>query len=77
MMAGAVGHRIGSSPARAKCWSSARRAKGESEASKRRKRKSQGERANVSRKYFIETFGCQMNYHDSEQMAGLLEVRRL
>jgi tRNA-2-methylthio-N6-dimethylallyladenosine synthase len=28
----------------------------------------------VSRKYLIETFGCQMNYHDSEQMAGLLEA---
>jgi len=28
----------------------------------------------VSRKYFIETYGCQMNYHDSEQMAGLLEA---
>jgi tRNA-2-methylthio-N6-dimethylallyladenosine synthase len=27
----------------------------------------------VSRKYLIETYGCQMNYHDSEQMAGLLE----
>ena len=27
----------------------------------------------MSRKYLIETFGCQMNYHDSEQMAGLLE----
>jgi tRNA-2-methylthio-N6-dimethylallyladenosine synthase len=27
----------------------------------------------VSRKYLIETFGCQMNYHDSERMAGLLE----
>jgi tRNA-2-methylthio-N6-dimethylallyladenosine synthase len=27
----------------------------------------------VSQKYRIETFGCQMNYHDSEQMAGLLE----
>ena len=25
------------------------------------------------RKYLIETFGCQMNYHDSERMAGLLE----
>jgi tRNA-2-methylthio-N6-dimethylallyladenosine synthase len=24
-------------------------------------------------KYLIETFGCQMNYHDSERMAGLLE----
>jgi tRNA-2-methylthio-N6-dimethylallyladenosine synthase len=27
----------------------------------------------VARKYLIETFGCQMNYHDSERMAGLLE----
>jgi tRNA-2-methylthio-N6-dimethylallyladenosine synthase len=27
----------------------------------------------VSLKYLIETYGCQMNYHDSEQMAGLLE----
>src|SRR5207253_7493834 len=25
------------------------------------------------RKYLIETFGCQMNAHDSERMAGLLE----
>ena len=37
---------------------------------KRRKRKAPGERASVSRKYLIETYGCQMNYHDSEQMAG-------
>jgi tRNA-2-methylthio-N6-dimethylallyladenosine synthase len=28
----------------------------------------------VSRTYFIETFGCQMNVHDSERMAGLLEA---
>jgi tRNA-2-methylthio-N6-dimethylallyladenosine synthase len=28
----------------------------------------------VSRKYLIESYGCQMNYHDSEQMAGLLEA---
>jgi tRNA-2-methylthio-N6-dimethylallyladenosine synthase len=27
----------------------------------------------VAGKYFIETFGCQMNYHDSERLAGLLE----
>jgi tRNA-2-methylthio-N6-dimethylallyladenosine synthase len=27
----------------------------------------------VARKYLIETFGCQMNVHDSERMAGLLE----
>src|SRR6267154_1075853 len=27
----------------------------------------------MPRKYLIETFGCQMNFHDSERMAGLLE----
>lgn len=27
----------------------------------------------MSRKYLIETFGCQMNFHDSERIAGLLE----
>ena len=27
----------------------------------------------MARKYLIETFGCQMNYHDTERMAGLLE----
>ena len=27
----------------------------------------------MSTKYLIETFGCQMNFHDSERMAGLLE----
>jgi tRNA-2-methylthio-N6-dimethylallyladenosine synthase len=27
----------------------------------------------ASRKYLIETFGCQMNEHDSERIAGLLE----
>jgi len=27
----------------------------------------------VSRKYLIETYGCQMNVHDSERMAGLLD----
>jgi tRNA-2-methylthio-N6-dimethylallyladenosine synthase len=27
----------------------------------------------VARKYYVETFGCQMNYHDSERIAGLLE----
>jgi len=27
----------------------------------------------MGRKYLIETFGCQMNVHDSERMAGLLE----
>src|SRR5512136_3130202 len=28
----------------------------------------------MARKYLIETFGCQMNFHDSERMAGLLEA---
>jgi len=28
----------------------------------------------VARKYLIETFGCQMNGHDSERLAGLLEA---
>jgi tRNA-2-methylthio-N6-dimethylallyladenosine synthase len=27
----------------------------------------------LARRYLIETFGCQMNVHDSERMAGLLE----
>src|SRR5687767_7421286 len=27
----------------------------------------------MARKYLIETHGCQMNVHDSERMAGLLE----
>src|SRR5436190_7859710 len=31
------------------------------------------QREAMARKYLIETFGCQMNVHDSERMAGLLE----
>ncbi len=27
----------------------------------------------MGRKYFLETYGCQMNYHDSERLSGLLE----
>jgi tRNA-2-methylthio-N6-dimethylallyladenosine synthase len=27
----------------------------------------------VARRYFIETFGCQMNFHDEERISGLLE----
>jgi tRNA-2-methylthio-N6-dimethylallyladenosine synthase len=30
--------------------------------------------SSVAMKYFIETYGCQMNVHDSERMAGLLEA---
>lgn len=29
----------------------------------------------MSKRYIIETFGCQMNVHDSERMAGLLEAQ--
>ena len=48
-----------------------RDARGESEyKSERRKRKPLRWR---KVKYLIETFGCQMNQHDSERMAGLLE----
>ncbi|MEI6669987.1 MAG: tRNA (N6-isopentenyl adenosine(37)-C2)-methylthiotransferase MiaB [Acidobacteriota bacterium] len=28
----------------------------------------------MSRTYLIETFGCQMNFHDSERMSGLMEA---
>src|SRR5947207_9355216 len=37
--------------------------------------KAKGRKAKVdlARKYLIETYGCQMNVHDSERMAGLLE----
>src|SRR6185369_8512451 len=48
-------------------------ARGESQtAGERRKRKSEAARM-TRRRYVIETFGCQMNVHDSERMAGLLE----
>ena len=30
-------------------------------------------RRSMAKKYLIETFGCQMNVHDSERMAGLLD----
>ena len=32
-----------------------------------------GSLGTVSRKYFVRTFGCQMNEHDSERLAGLFE----
>ena len=31
--------------------------------------------ANASGTFFLETFGCQMNDHDSEKVAGVLESR--
>ena len=56
---------------------------GESAAGRRRKRKAKvglgrkrkgGRTQQMARKYLIETYGCQMNVHDSERMAGLLEA---
>ena len=44
------------------------KSKGESES-----RPAAGAPIAMARKYLIETFGCQMNVHDSERMAGLLE----
>ena len=28
----------------------------------------------MTRSYFVRTFGCQMNEHDSERIAGLLDA---
>lgn len=36
-------------------------------------RKMQSAIINSMKKYYIKTFGCQMNVHDSEKMAGILE----
>ena len=52
------------------------RCAGESERRKRKSKAEYGERSRrhkLATKYLIETFGCQMNVHDSERMAGLLE----
>ena len=43
------------------------RAKAKANTNRKRKRKP------MPQKYLIETFGCQMNVHDSERMAGLLD----
>ena len=55
-----------------------RKAKGESrpqKAAEARRRKPQVQACkHRAMKYFIETYGCQMNVHDSERMAGLLEA---
>ena len=47
---------------------------GESE-NRRKPHRPEGRKPEItmSRKYLIETYGCQMNVHDSERMAGLLE----
>ncbi len=31
----------------------------------------------INRSYFITTFGCQMNAHDSEKLKGILEGNRI
>src|SRR5712692_10596940 len=62
-------------PVRAKSW----KPSGSRLANKTRKAKAKGESEGrrpltiMPRKYLIETFGCQMNVHDSERLAGLLE----
>ena len=28
--------------------------------------------SNLEKKYYVETFGCQMNVHESEKVAGIL-----
>src|SRR6476646_1398584 len=74
----AFGHR------RVRCWWDARRRKRKAKAkvgfaATRARRATAGaepegeDDTDVARKYLIETFGCQMNVHDSERMAGLLE----
>ena len=61
------------SPRRA-CLAAAGRQSKRSAPRRRAKAKvNQKAKAKVARKYLIETFGCQMNFHDSERMAGLLE----
>jgi tRNA-2-methylthio-N6-dimethylallyladenosine synthase len=43
------------------------------QAKAKRKAKGESESHPVAKTYLIETFGCQMNAHDSERMAGLLD----
>src|SRR5258706_11114654 len=71
-----------SGPPHVRCWwtGERRRAKAKAEAeaasltrAQRSTKDTKGRAAHVARKYLIETFGCQMNFHDSERMAGLLE----
>ena len=79
MLAGASTSEAVRASAREMLARAGHRAGGESERRiqiERRKRKSARRkrgRTGVARKYLIETFGCQMNVHDSERMAGLLE----
>src|SRR6476646_3187862 len=70
----------GCGPRHVRCWGVVSRPPrlarpGRRKANQRRKAKAKERkrRVGVARKYLIETFGCQMNFHDSERMAGLLE----
>ena len=57
-----------------RCWRSAPRGRPAQAEAKRRKRgesEREADNVTVAQKYLIETFGCQMNVHDSERMAGL------
>ena len=48
--------------------------RGEGERRKSPPGESESAVSEMARKYLIETYGCQMNVHDSERMAGLLEA---
>ncbi len=56
-----------------KCGRPAPAPRRKANASRKAKAKERKRKVVVARKYLIETFGCQMNVHDSERMAGLLE----
>src|SRR5438067_1718226 len=67
-----------SGPPPVRCWWTGERRRAKAKAAsltrtRRSTKDTKGRAANVARKYLIETFGCQMNVHDSERMAGLLE----
>ena len=79
MMGGAVPTDASRAAARELLGESETNPKGESETLDRtqHRARSRGQRAgspeSLNMKFFIETYGCQMNVHDSERMAGLLE----
>src|SRR5438067_8695338 len=67
-----------SGPPPVRCWWTGERRRAKAKAAsltrtRRSTKDTKGRAASVAKKYLIETFGCQMNVHDSERMAGLLE----
>ena len=67
-------HRAAFGPRPARCLrSGSDRRRRKAKRSQKAKAKARKRKVDVARKYLIETFGCQMNVHDSERMAGLLE----